>query len=87
LNPEQRGAGRLYPQPQGGLVHRHEPTGVKRDEEEVAPTGEHALHGGGVVQVCVAFLIQPEEVEKQGEQDDTEQRDSMPRSGRARSAR
>ena len=81
VETEKRGAGRLRPQAQRRLIHRHEPAGVEGDEEKVVPTGEHALHGSSVVQVGVSLLFQPEEVQEHGQQQDPRQCDAVPGSG------
>ena len=59
LNPQ-------LPEPQRGLVHRHEAC-VVGDEEEVVPAGERILDGGGVVDVAVPLARQPGEVQEGGQ--------------------
>src|SRR5206468_5411062 len=72
-------AQRLDPECERRLVHRHEPAGVERGEEEVVPALQHAPHGARVVRVGVAVLRELEEVEEGREAEDAREATQVPR--------
>jgi hypothetical protein len=77
VEAEQIGAGRLDPEPQRGLVHRHK-TRVVGGEEAVVPAGERILDGGSVVEVGVPPARQPGEVQEGGQGKDRTQEQKVP---------